>query len=159
MGDSEQVLNDSLHVKWVKAHAWKQHWEEEVLLIEEEMHRVVMFHEWKAQWWLSQAQRRTDGDLSITHGITAYAEKQAHLCKRLAQSCVTLWLPALKGSSVTSDWDTCYTSVLAIAGEIPTDGDSEMDEDGNGGVNEIDDSKDKKGECYKEDNVDINLFD
>jgi hypothetical protein len=51
MGDSEQVLDDSLQVEWAKVQAQKQQWEEEVLLIYEEMHRVVALHEWKAQWW------------------------------------------------------------------------------------------------------------
>ncbi|KAI0245171.1 hypothetical protein BJV78DRAFT_1108612, partial [Lactifluus subvellereus] len=94
----------SLQVEWAKVQAQKQRGEEEVLLIQEEMHRVVMFHKWKARWWRSQAGRRSDGDHSVIHGVTAYAEKQAYLCERLAQSCVTSWLPALKGNGAAPDW-------------------------------------------------------
>ena len=36
--DSEHLFNDSLQVEWAKVQAQKQHWEEEVLLIQEEMH-------------------------------------------------------------------------------------------------------------------------
>lgn len=51
MGNMEEILDDSLQVEWAKAQARKQRWEEEVLLIHEEMRRVVMFYEWKAHWW------------------------------------------------------------------------------------------------------------
>jgi hypothetical protein len=163
MGDSEQVLDDSLQVEWVKAQARKQRWEEEVLLIQEEMRRVVAFHEWKAQWWRSQACCRTDGDRHVIHGVTAYAEKQAHLCERLAQSCVTSWLPTLKDNGAApSDWEACYhySSVVTtadISGETSTDSDDEVDDDE--GAEEIDDGGDEKGECSEgDDNIDIDLF-
>ena len=51
MGDSEEVLNDSLQVEWAKVWARKQRWEEEVLLLQEEMRCVIVFYEWKSQWW------------------------------------------------------------------------------------------------------------
>jgi hypothetical protein len=163
MGDSEQVLDDSLQVEWAKVQARKQRWEEEVLLIHEEMHRVVAFHEWKAQWWRSQACHRTDGDRHVIHGIAAYAEKQAHLCECLAQSCITSWLPMLKGNgAVPPDWEAHhgYPSVLAtadVSSETLTDGEGEVD--GDEGVEEIDDGGDEKGEHSEgDDNVDIDLF-
>jgi len=69
-----------------------------------------MFHEWKAQWWQSQVCCRTDGDCSVIHGAAAYAEKQAHLCQCLAQSCATSWLPILKGNDATFNWEAHYSS-------------------------------------------------
>ncbi|KAI0245468.1 hypothetical protein BJV78DRAFT_1356698 [Lactifluus subvellereus] len=157
MADSEQVLDDSLQVEWAKVQARKQRWEEEVLLIQEEMHRVVMFHEWKARWWRSQAGRHSDGDHSIIHGVTAYAEKQAYLCERLAQSCVTSWLPALKGNGAAPDWEAHYPPMPAAAdmcGETSTDDSSEVDDDDEG-AEEIDE-EDEFGEG---DELDIDLFD
>jgi hypothetical protein len=160
-GDSEQALDDSLQVEWAKVQARKQRWEEEVLLIHEEMHQVVAFHEWKAQWWRNQACCHTDGDSCVIHGIIAYAEKQAHLCECLAQSCVTSWLPTLKANGTAPpDWEACYhyPSVLTTADiydETPTDGDGDEDED----AEEIDDGGDEKGECSEgDDNVDVDLF-
>jgi hypothetical protein len=116
MTDSEQVLDDNLRVEWAKVQARKQHWEEEVLLVEEEMRRVVMFHKWKAQWWQSQAGRRSDADCSVLQGIAAYAEKQAHFCRCLAQSSVAAWLPTLKGNGAApEDWEMRYSSMPAAA--------------------------------------------
>jgi hypothetical protein len=120
MGESEEVLSDSLRVEWAKVQARKERWEEEVLLVHEEMRRVVMFYEWKAGWWRSQATRRMDVDATadggldatldaaIIQGVTAYAEKQAYLCESLARNCVTYWLPVLKGNGPAGDWEAHY---------------------------------------------------
>jgi hypothetical protein len=132
------------------------------ILIQEEMHRVVMFYEWKAQWWQSQACCRTNEDHSVIHGVAAYAKKQAHLCECFAQSCVTSWLPMLKVNGATSDWEAHYHFVpttAAVSGETPTDSDSIDDDES---AKEIDNGGDEKGECSKgnqlDDNVDIDLF-
>ena len=130
MGDSEQVLNDSLQVEWAKTQARKQHWEEEVLLVQEEMRRVVMFHEWKAQWWRSQAVRRSDVDASVFHGILAYAEKQAHFCECLARSCVASWLPVLKGNGPAKDWKARYSMPLVPDISCALTDDTGVDYDG-----------------------------
>lgn len=134
MGDSEEVLNNSLQVEWAKVRARKQRWEEEVLLLQEEMRRVVMFHEWKSQWWRNQAGRRQTGaDSGVIHGVTAYAEKQAHLCELLAQSCVTSWLPVLKGNAVAAEWELRYPSVpdadMCCVSQTDDDVDDVFDDD------------------------------
>jgi hypothetical protein len=160
MGDSEQVPDDSLlRVEWAKAQARKQRWEEEVILIQEEMRRVVMFHEWKAQWWRSQAACRSDADRSIIHGVTAYAEKQAHLCESLARGCVTSWLPTLKGNGITTDWEGHYSCIPAAADVCCVSStDEEVDSDDES-VEEIDDGGSEKEECGEgSDNLDIDLF-
>ena len=51
MGESEEVLDESMWIEWMKSWARKEQWKEEVALIEEEMHRVVVYFEWKACWW------------------------------------------------------------------------------------------------------------
>ncbi|KAM6491206.1 hypothetical protein JOM56_013445 [Amanita muscaria] len=147
MGDSEQVPDDSLlRVEWAKAQARKQRWEEEVILIQEEMRRVVMFHEWKAQW-------------CIIHSVTAYAEKQAHLCESLARGCVTSWLPTLKGNGITTDWEGHYSFIPAAADVCCVSStDEEVDSDDES-VEEIDDGGSEKEECGEgSDNLDIDLF-
>ncbi|KAM6490236.1 hypothetical protein JOM56_014213 [Amanita muscaria] len=137
MGDSEQVPDDSLlRVEWAKAQARKQRWEEEVILIQEEMRRVVMFHD--------QAACRSDADRT-------YAEKQAHLCESLARGCVTSWLPTLKGNGITTDWEGHYSFIPAAADVCCVSStDEEVDSDDES-VEEIDDGG-------RSDNLDIDLF-
>jgi hypothetical protein len=50
MEDSELALDDSLQVEWAKSPARKERWEEEVLIIQEEMRRVIMYQHWRALW-------------------------------------------------------------------------------------------------------------
>ena len=47
MDDSEENFDDSMRVEWAKTKAWCTRWEEEVVLIEEEMRRVIVFLEWR----------------------------------------------------------------------------------------------------------------
>lgn len=158
MGDSEQVLDDSLQVEWAKVQARKERWEEEVLIIQEEMRRVIMFHEWKAQWWRHQAGRRSDAEGSVIHGVVAYAEKQAQLCECLAQSCITTWLPALKGTDVTSDW-VCCSSTLAIPTKPCPTPEDDGEGDGEEEIEEIDDGGNEVAENDEETfDVDLDLF-
>lgn len=165
-GDSERVLDDSLQVEWAKVQARKQRWEEEVLLIQEEMRRVVMFFEWKAKWWRSQGSRRSvssDADDSIIHGVAAYAEKQAQLCVRFAHSCVDIWRPLLRSDGVVPDWEA-YTSATTVASlatdvsfantiheECTGDESEETDADSRGGDDDDGDlyfSVDNDGDLY-----------
>jgi hypothetical protein len=156
MGTSEQVLDDSLQVEWSKCHARMQRWEEEVVIIQEEMRRVIAYHEWKAQWWRSQAARHSDTDNVRLHGVTAYAKKQAHLSKQLAWQCAEYWLPALKERGVSPEWEERYPVTPVVtpvqcavsfpaAAAADHDQDKEVQEDledkGFEGCGEIDDEE------------------
>ncbi|RDX44815.1 hypothetical protein OH76DRAFT_1328515, partial [Lentinus brumalis] len=44
-------LQESLRVEWCKARARAQRWTEECELLQEEMRRVLQYHEWRADWW------------------------------------------------------------------------------------------------------------
>jgi len=150
MGESEDLLNKSLQVEWARVQARKQRWEEEVLLTEEEMRRVVKFHEWKAEWWRGQAGRRSDTSASVIHGVTAYAEKQAYLCECLAQSCVAIWLPMLRGNAAAQDWEACYSFKPVTANLV-----HESFTDDENFEEEIDDGGDQGEECVTDPFMDL----
>jgi hypothetical protein len=143
MEDSELALDDSLQVEWAKSRARKERWEEEVLIIQEEMRRVIMYQQWRALWWRDQGKRRTDADSATLHGVSAYAEKQASLCESLARACAICWLPALKAKGITPDWATIglLTKPIshATADENRTLEDEESDEAEESEMEEIDD--------------------
>jgi hypothetical protein len=150
MGESEQVLNNSLQVEWAKVLARKQRWEEEVLLIQEEMRRVVKFHKWKAEWWRGQAGHHSDTSASVIHGVTAYAEKQAYLCECLAQSCVAIWLPMLRGNAAAQDWEACYSFKPVTANLV-----HESFTDDENFEEEIDDGGDQGEKCVTDPFMDL----
>ncbi|KAJ7301784.1 hypothetical protein DFH08DRAFT_723840 [Mycena albidolilacea] len=95
-------LHDSIHVEWARAQARKERWEEEVMLLREEMRRVLRYLEWQARWWRDQASRRSDWDPATAAGAKAYALKQA------------TWSERLRGF-LRSQWDSnAATSVQEI---------------------------------------------
>lgn len=112
MGDSEGQLDDSMRPEWAKSQARMQRWEEEVLIIIEEMRRVIAYCEWKASWWRARGGLRCvagAGDVSILEGVEAYAHKQAAMSETLASQCALYWLPALWKQGITPEWGSQFT--------------------------------------------------
>jgi len=160
MGDSEQVLNDSLEVEWSKSYARKKRWEEEVLLIQEEMRRTIVYHEWRARWWRNQRGRRSDVDATTLHGIDAYAEKQAYLSESLASSSAVYWLPTLKSKGISPEWEARYSITPTTEDDIDDVGDDEDDIDDVGDDEEEIDDGGEVIDCHSVDsgNEELDLF-
>ena len=87
--------DEILQVEWAKSRARAGRCHEEVLLLKEEMRRVVVFLEWKTTWWMDRRNMR--GGVSdrvskdLQEGLTAYAEGQAGLQKGLCEHFCMLW--------------------------------------------------------------------
>jgi hypothetical protein len=107
-GMREEEFNDYMRVEWAKARARMKRWDEELLLVQEEMRRVLEFHKWKAAWWRTQSALRTHDDTAILSGISGYAHKQAAISLRLATQCADYWLLWLKNNGVTPSWAAEY---------------------------------------------------
>jgi hypothetical protein len=75
----------------VKSKARADRWNEEVLLVTEEMWHVLVFLEWKAVWWTKEGGRDRDVGPDIVDGIRAYAAKQANINRALACSFKMRW--------------------------------------------------------------------
>ncbi|RDX40229.1 hypothetical protein OH76DRAFT_1366517, partial [Lentinus brumalis] len=87
---------ENMKVEWARSQARAERWHEEILLLEEEMRRVIEYFEWKATWWRQQASRRAQLPSALQRGLTAYAEYQASIFDRLASHCASLWIPYLR---------------------------------------------------------------
>ncbi|KAJ6488184.1 hypothetical protein C8R47DRAFT_978857 [Mycena vitilis] len=74
-----KATNDSLRVEWAKTRARARRWTEEVDLLEEEMRRILVFLDWKAEWWrqLKDGRAELADDKEMREGFMAYAERQA----------------------------------------------------------------------------------
>ncbi|KAF7314619.1 CxC2 domain-containing protein [Mycena kentingensis (nom. inval.)] len=81
--DDEAQLHDSMRVEWTRALARKDRWNEEVMVLEEEMRRVMRYLDWKTKWWNEQTDRRPDLSEAVSGGIRAYALKRAAECERV----------------------------------------------------------------------------
>jgi hypothetical protein len=93
-------------VEWVKAHAQKQRWVEEVVLLKEEMRRMRRYLEWEASVWEGWTEGWPDLRWDITAGVIAYAHRQVHWRRALLQSFSDKWdqstMDAARAAALTS---------------------------------------------------------
>lgn len=80
-----------LHIEWCKARARSMRWWEEVLLLLEEMRRVMAYHAWHANWWEDLAFAKSDLSPPNEEGHTAYAFRQAGIHLAMHSNCEHLW--------------------------------------------------------------------
>lgn len=104
------MIVPGMRVEWAKSHARAQRWAEEVVLLTEEMRRIIVFLDWKAAWWRDQAERRQDVQPDVALGLAAYAYRQGDLMENIARSFASLWYPILTAAHLPSDWPAQYVS-------------------------------------------------
>ncbi|KAG6877349.1 hypothetical protein C0993_008350 [Termitomyces sp. T159_Od127] len=98
LGDLEhenEYLQDDLRIEWCKSKARADRWQEEVLLLREEMTRVSRFfqtreREWKALAEINISIYRYD-DEATAQGRRAYALQQAGMYRAMAVYCEGYW--------------------------------------------------------------------
>ncbi|OBZ74530.1 hypothetical protein A0H81_05788 [Grifola frondosa] len=95
-------LQESLRVEWCKARARAHRWMEEVDLLEEEMRRVKAFHAERSNWWLEQSGTRTSLASDLAEGVTAYAQRQAVICRSMHDHCDHTWRDVQQWLTVSS---------------------------------------------------------
>ena len=106
-----------MRVEWAKSRARAQRWHEEVLLLLEEMHQILQYFHWKANWWLARQSLRSDVTPEVSHGLHAYAAKQANLLRQLAKSFALLWYPELVKNNMPIEWPSIYIPVTVTSSD------------------------------------------
>ncbi|KAJ7728446.1 hypothetical protein DFH07DRAFT_969878 [Mycena maculata] len=89
--DGEEHLHESVRVEWCRARARKLRWEEEVLLVREEMRRVLRYLDWQVKWWEDQVGAREEASQEVAAGAKAYALKQAAVHRQIADCFTKQW--------------------------------------------------------------------
>lgn len=84
-----------MRIEWCKARACAMRWEEEVELLREEMRRIGAFLRWEAGRWDARCDEVIPTDVEHEDGCMAYAQRQAHLRRKLAASFEALWAQTL----------------------------------------------------------------
>ena len=130
---NDEEFNDSMRVEWVKSRARMMRWKEELLLVQEEMRRVLVYLKWRADWWWERTSLRLHSDESIVSGISGYAHKQAAICSRMAKKCACYWLPRLEANGITPTWESDFEmasgNVNDVGGEVGEDDDYDIDKE------------------------------
>ena len=110
IGEDEFIKG--MRVEWAKARARMRRWNEELLIVQEEMRRAIIYLEWKADWWRERSSLRSHTDASVLSGVSGYAHKQAAICSRMAEKFALHWLPHLKDKKITPTWALDYEHLL-----------------------------------------------
>lgn len=119
-GDGDEILQ----MEWAKSRARANRAREEVLLLKEEMRRVIEFLKWKSQWWLSKAEDRPADD-ALAEGLLAYSHKQARLHEGLSQHFRTIWRAPLQDTDLPQNQSTGEIGEESGAGDEDDDEDDE----------------------------------
>ena len=132
---TEDGDDEILRAEWAKSRARAERAKEEVLLLKEEMNRVLKYLDWKASWWRKSASVQFDVSRELSEGIRAYALTQADVQDRLARRFKAMWEAPLNApddstSENNSDEDESSDSeseveILAREQNIVQDSDEE----------------------------------
>ena len=114
-GDPDQTtispdeVNEDMRVEWAQCVTCTDRWEEEAILLQEEMRRVVWFLEWKSKDWVSKADVRAGAVTpEVRSGLSTYAHKQAFVFRSLATRFCQRWRSKLISLSLPYDWATKF---------------------------------------------------
>jgi len=97
--------DDILRAEWAKSRARAARCREEILLLREEMRRVLAFLEWKSSWWLGRENSRVDVSSDLAEGLKAYAQTQGDLQRALKKHFCAIWQSPLTDSDDISELD------------------------------------------------------
>ncbi|KAJ3501460.1 hypothetical protein NLJ89_g9327 [Agrocybe chaxingu] len=136
----DEESDDILRSEWAKSRARAARAKEEVLLLREEMRRVLQFLEWKAQWWLGRAELHVE-DKSQMEALQGYAHAQAALHRSLAHSFRAAWEKPLGDEDPHT-----HPSTTPTAHDIPLAGESTRDDEDEEGSEEDEDDSDEEDE-------------
>jgi hypothetical protein len=81
----------ALRIEWCQSRARAMRWSEEVLLLREEMRRVVAFLQWRGGWWEERQDVLRGLEMEHNEGVIAYARKQAHIRRSIQTSFEGMW--------------------------------------------------------------------
>ena len=106
---SPEELNEDMRVEWAQCVARADRWEEEVILLQEEMRRVVQFLEWRSKDWFTKVDSRMDVTTpAVRIGLSAYVKKQGSVFHNIAVRFSQRWRSALVSLSLPHAWATTF---------------------------------------------------
>lgn len=140
--------DDVLRGEWSKSRARAKRATEEVLLLKEEMSRVLKFLQWKARWWTSLGNGRREELAEMQEGVSAVALKNSALQSGLRDLFQLYWKAPL---------DDLSTAAPSTA--TPADDNGNDDDDDDNGDGDDDEDNEENEKVNHEDQGDMELED
>ncbi|KAJ7433022.1 hypothetical protein B0H11DRAFT_1759384 [Mycena galericulata] len=99
--DGDKRLHEALRVEWCKAYSRANRWREDLVIVEEEMRRTIVFGRFAERQWVQRAAARTQMlaqprrvmDPVVLEGVRAYAFEQADRERRTYEELERKWAP------------------------------------------------------------------
>ena len=151
----DDETDEILRSEWAKSRARANRCKEEVLLLKEEMRRILVFLEWKSKWWLERQDLRKELTPDLRKGLTpdlqkeltpevdegmrAFAIGQANLQRNLAIHFREIWKGSLHGEMGNTE----------APGDGVNDGEDDEDDD-----SDEDDEDEHEGDAEEEEGDD-----
>jgi hypothetical protein len=111
-----------------------------VVLIKEEMRRVLISHEYVASIWDTRARRACEGEDELAEGRCGYALKQARIRRALIDRFKKMWAKAANSGDIEKADEADDGSDTADSGsEDSSDGEVDWDGEGGGGFDDEED--------------------
>ncbi|KAJ7486373.1 hypothetical protein B0H11DRAFT_1721594, partial [Mycena galericulata] len=142
---SDGSLHEDIRVEWAKSRARADRWREEVVLMEEEMRRVLEYCAWKARWWderVAPVRDDSRGAISfeLAEGLRAYALAQAARERSWGTNWASKWSAVrARAAQVMREEVTDVTDGVLVPLEVELDEEGE-EEDPYDGFDEEDDA-------------------
>ncbi|KAK6997432.1 CxC2 domain-containing protein [Favolaschia claudopus] len=136
IGDGDEEVIDALRVEWCKAFARTRRWQEEIVLLEEEMRRTVQYGVWMEAEWENRASARAVDSPELAEGLRAYAAEHAKRERRTRQKLTKDWtvLRSKAAAYLAGSHDVGGSIVVEVGGE---DGDGDDEEGDVAGEEEV----------------------
>ncbi|KAK7050147.1 CxC2 domain-containing protein [Favolaschia claudopus] len=129
---TEADLVEALRVEWCKAYARMRRWDEDVVLVEEEMRRTIEYGHAMRQKWAGRASARSAGiDPELVEGLEAYAAEQEERGIMTSNMLTRKWAGIReKGRAFRArELDGGVEIVIPLDDDVPRDADDEDDDD------------------------------
>ncbi|KAJ6485485.1 hypothetical protein DFH09DRAFT_1106210 [Mycena vulgaris] len=98
--NNDEKLHEALRVEWSKAYLRSRRWQEDLVMVEEEMRRTIEFGEWAGKVWKLRASARTKRlgtaapiSPEVAEGVRAYAMEQVDRERRTTDKLTREWAP------------------------------------------------------------------
>ncbi|KAF7351521.1 hypothetical protein MSAN_01584500 [Mycena sanguinolenta] len=119
-----------IRIEWTKARARADRWKEELILLEEEMRRVLQFCGWKKRWWEGKIDCGRVVSPELNEGLQAYARAQAAREGRWENDWQMKWAAVReRAQTVMRDHIIDVTELLPLEVELEEEMEEEDDYD------------------------------
>ncbi|KAF5335445.1 hypothetical protein D9758_017825 [Tetrapyrgos nigripes] len=95
LSEGDPEYREALRVEWCKARARVHRWREELMLLTDELRRMVDYSIWKGEWWMKrvvgQEGMKTSVSAELAEGLNAYAWQQVKYQEERAVQVTDRW--------------------------------------------------------------------